>query len=135
MLRMTSAPGRRESGQATVELALVIPVLLLLTAAVCQIALGLNCYLVVTQASREGARRGAETNDEGEARSAAVRACRGLPGGDPSVDVEFPEGRSRGKPVRVIVTYRMPVLIPGLSSLVPQARFSRGTSMALERDR
>lgn len=50
-------------GQSTVELALALPVLILVAVAVCQVAVGLNCYLVVTAASREGARRGAETND------------------------------------------------------------------------
>jgi len=119
-------------GQATVEFALVLPVLLIITAAVCQVAFALNCYLVVNGASREGARRGAETNDPYEARAAAASACSGLPGQRPHIAVDFPEGRSRGKPVRVSVTYRMPLLLPGLDSLLPDANFHGTTSMALE---
>lgn len=123
---------RRSRGQATVEFALVLPVLLLVTAAICQVALALNCYLVVTGASRDGARRGAETNDSEEARDAAAKSCSGLPGGRPSVEVSFPQGRSRGMPVRVTVAYRMPLLVPGLDHLLPDATFRGSTSMALE---
>lgn len=129
--------GRRhrcDSGQASVEFALVLPALLIIAVAVCQVALALNCYLVVTAASREGARRGAETNNPEAAREAAGAAASGLPGTKPNIDVSFPEGRSRGSVVKVTVTYSMPLLVPGLGRLLPQSRFSRSTSMALERD-
>ena len=120
-------------GQATVEFALVLPTLLIVVVAVCQVAISLNCYLVVTSSSREGARRGAETNDVEEARRAALDASAGLPGDPPGVDVGFPEGRSRGSPVKVTVTYRMPLLLPGISHLIGEPSFSGSTSMALER--
>lgn len=115
------------------ELILVLPVLLLVVAAVCQVALGLNCYLVIGSASREGARRGAETNDAGAAADAALKACDGLTGAKPRVSVDFPEGRSRGRLVRVTVSYRMPLLLPGLTKLVPSSDFKSSTAMALER--
>lgn len=125
---------RHTSGQASVEFALVLPALLIITVAVCQVALALNCYLVATAASREGARRGAETNDPEAAREAAGAAASGLPGPKPNIDVSFPDGRARGSAVKVTVTYRMPLLVPGLERLLSQPRFSRSTSMALERD-
>jgi Flp pilus assembly protein TadG len=116
-----------------VEFALVLPVLLIMTVAVCQVAFALNCYLVVTAASREGARRGAETNDAEKARNAVSSAATALPGPKPRVEVSFPEGRSKGSPIRVTVTYDMPFLIPGLDHLIPRAKLSMSTSMALER--
>lgn len=125
----------RAGGQATVEFALVLPVLLLVMAAICQVALALNCYLVVTGASREGARRGAETNSVEEARDAAARASSGLPGERPGVEVSFPQGRSKGMPIKVTVVYRMPLLVPGLDRLLPDATFRGCTSMALELSR
>lgn len=129
-----NARGRRcESGQASVEFALVLPVLLLITVAACQVAMTLNCLLVVTAASREGARRGAETNDAGAARKAAEAAAAALPGDRPRIEIGFPEGRSRGAPVRVTVTYRMPLLLPGLDRLIGKPEFSRSTAMTLER--
>lgn len=125
-----SGPGAR--GQATVEFALVVPLLLLVAAAICQVALALNCYLVITGASREGARRGAETNSAEEAKAAAADSCSGLPGEPPGIEVSFPRGRSRGMPVTVTIVHRMPLLIPGLSGLVPDATLRGTTSMALE---
>jgi Flp pilus assembly protein TadG len=122
-----------DCGQASVEFALVLPVLLIITVAVCQVALALNCYLVVTAASREGARRGAETNDAEAAGKASRASASNLPGAKPQIEVSFPEGRSKGSPVRVTVTFRMPYLVPGLERLIPQPTFSRSTSMALER--
>lgn len=107
--------------------------MLLVAAAVCQVAISLNCYLVVTAASREGARRGAETNDPGAARKAAAGAAQGLPGNAPKVTVEFPEGRAKGDLIKVTVSYRIPLLVPGLDRLVPGATFNRSTLMALER--
>lgn len=120
-------------GQATVELAIVLPLLMLITVAICQVAVGLNSFLIVSNASREGARRGARTNDVEEARDAAEKACQGLSGGKPTVDVSFPQGRSQGKPVQVTVNYRLPLLIPAVEELLPEITFSRTTSMALER--
>jgi Flp pilus assembly protein TadG len=123
----------RDRGQASVEFALVLPVLLLIVVAACQVAVSLNCFLVVTAASREGARRGAETNDAAAARKAAESAASALPGEPPRIEVGFPGGRDRGAPVRVTVTYRMPLLLPGLDRVVGRPEFSRSTAMALER--
>jgi len=131
--RQARKPTRGEHGQAAVEFALVLPVLLLITLVVCQVALSLNCYLVVTSASREGARRGAETNDTDAARKGAMSAAGGLPGTGPEVEVSFPEGRAKGSPVVVTVAYRMPLLLPGLERLISRLSFKRSTTMALER--
>ena len=131
--RQARKPMRGEHGQAAVEFALVLPVLLLITLVVCQVALTFNCYLVVTSASREGARRGAETNDTDAARKAAMSAAGGLPGTGPEVEVSFPEGRAKGSPVVVTVAYRMPLLLPGLERLISRLSFKRSTTMALER--
>lgn len=119
--------------QATVELALVLPVLLLIAAAICQVAVGLNCYLVITGASREGARRGAETGSVDDARAAAEHAAAGLPGDKARVEVAFPDGHRKGRPVEVTVEYRMPLLIPLLDRFLPAATFKRKTTMALEK--
>jgi Flp pilus assembly protein TadG len=121
-------------GQASVEFILVIPLLLIVAAAVVQVAYSLNCYLGVTAASREGARKGAETNSAGAARQAALSAASTLPGERPRVEVAFPQGRSRGDQVRVTVIYKVPLVVPGLKQMLPEFRFRRSTSMALERD-
>jgi hypothetical protein len=45
-----------EQGQATIEFALVVPVLLLLLVGISDLGRALNAYVTVTNASREGAR-------------------------------------------------------------------------------
>jgi Flp pilus assembly protein TadG len=57
--RLTSARLRCESGQAAVELALVLPVLLLLMVGILEFARAWNLHQVMTDAVREGARRAA----------------------------------------------------------------------------
>jgi len=116
-------------------MAILIPVLMLMAVAVCQVALSLNCYLVITAASRDGARRAAETNDLDAARKAALSSASGLPGGPVEVDVSFAEGRDKGCPATVTVTYRMPLLVPGLDHIVSRPLFKRSTTMSLERPR
>jgi Flp pilus assembly protein TadG len=123
----------RQKGQAAVEMAIVIPVLMLMVVAICQVALALNCYLVVTGASRDGARRAAETNDAAEAKKAALSSAGNLPGGQADVEVLFAEGRDKGCPVKVTVTYRVPLLLPGLEHIIPRPSFKRSTTMSLER--
>jgi len=86
-----------DEAQATLELALVISVLLLITVAVCQLVLALNCYLVINSAGRYGARRAAETNDGEAARKASLQSASGLPGGHVEVAVTFPEGRDKAR--------------------------------------
>ncbi|PKQ28101.1 MAG: hypothetical protein CVT63_04515 [Candidatus Anoxymicrobium japonicum] len=130
--RATGKVFERQRGQAAVEFALVLPVLMLITVAICQVALAFNCYIVVTAASRDGARRAAETNDGEAARKAALSSTGGLPGSGPEVDVTFPEGRNKGCPVTITVVYHMPILLPGLDRLVPEPSFKRSSTMALE---
>ncbi|MHB8894350.1 MAG: TadE family protein [Candidatus Geothermincolia bacterium] len=122
-----------DRAQAAVELAMVLPVLLLITVAVCQLALALNCYIVITSAGRDGARCAAATNDRAAGEKATLASASGLPGERPSVEITFPEGREKGSPVSVSVSYRMPLLLPGLDKVVPRPLFKASASMALER--
>ncbi|HIE50935.1 MAG TPA: pilus assembly protein [Armatimonadetes bacterium] len=57
---------RRQQGQAVVEMALVLPILLLLLLGVISFGLLYSHQLIITTAAREGARRGAvgETDEE-----------------------------------------------------------------------
>lgn len=58
MLKMT-AYIKNNRGQALVEFALILPVLMLLIVGVMEFGLIINQYMVVTQAAREGARSAA----------------------------------------------------------------------------
>ncbi len=121
-------------GQSTVEFAILLPLMLFTIVALVYISLAFNCYLVISTASREGAREGARSNNEESANRAALSSLKNLRGGDKRVEVHFPEGRNKGKPISVTVTYKMPSLLPFLSRFIPRISFKRTTTMILEKN-
>lgn len=96
-----------ERGQATVELALVLPVLVLLLFAVAQVGLVVRSQLLVIHAAREAARVVA-VDPAADAHQAAAQAA-GLAPERLEVDAV---GQVPGAPVTVRVTYRQPVELP-----------------------
>ena len=88
-VRLTTSPrpSGRESGQATVEFALLLPVVAMMLLAVMQVGTVVRSRVMLTHAAREGARVAAVGGSEGEVRTAAVESS----GLDPArllVDVE-----------------------------------------------
>jgi Flp pilus assembly protein TadG len=83
---------RREDGQATAELALVLPVLLGLVVATVQLGLVFKDYLALTDAVRAAARKAAVSrgadDPEGLARRALVTAAADLDADSLELDVE-----------------------------------------------
>jgi Flp pilus assembly protein TadG len=74
--------GYRQSGQALVEFALVIPFLILVFMGIMDLGRGIYAYNVVASSAREGARYGiTHPNDVGGIQNAALRNTAGL---DPS---------------------------------------------------
>jgi Flp pilus assembly protein TadG len=97
----------RERGSAAVEFALVLPILLLLLLALVQVGVIARDSLVLTQASRAGA-RGAAVQRTKEAVDEAVRAA--AVGLDPDrISVVATWSGARGAPVTVDVSYEAPV--------------------------
>ncbi len=110
--------------------------LLVVMLALCQTALALCCYLGVHHASREGVRKGVETNDSELAKRYARSAASWLPGAQENlqVSVRYPKGNERGDPMEVEVEYRMPLLFPLLENLIPgDIKFRHTTTMNIER--
>jgi hypothetical protein len=92
----------RERGSAAVEFALLLPILLLLLLALVQVGVIARDSLVLTQASRAGAREAAVQG------TAAVRAA--AVGLDPDrLSVVATWSGARGAPVTVDVAYEAPV--------------------------
>jgi len=97
----------RERGSAAVEFALVLPILLLLLLALVQVGVIARDSLVLTQASRAGAREAAVQGTK-EAVDEAVRAA--AVGLDPDrISVVATWSGARGAPVTVDVAYEAPV--------------------------
>jgi Flp pilus assembly protein TadG len=116
----------RERGQATVELALLLPVVVMLVLAVIQTALVVRDRLAVEHAAREAVRVASVDTDAAH----AVAAARGvLPGAKVAVGAR---GRV-GDPIDVTVTYRSVTALPLVGPLFPDPVLHARASMRLER--
>ena len=122
----TTAPVGRERGQATVEFALVLPLIVLAALAVIQVGLVVRDQMGVVHAAREAARAASVDRDG----SAPVRAAhRTLPGA--AVDVG---ARPRvGGEITVTVTYHAVTDLPIVGALFPDPDLHASASMRVER--
>jgi Flp pilus assembly protein TadG len=110
-----TAPRQRDGGQATVELALLLPVVAVLLLAVLQVGLVGRDVVLVTHAAREAA-RAAAVDDDPDAPARAAAASSGL---DPHRLQVTTTGRDgAGSRVTVEVAYRVPTAVPLVGALV-----------------
>lgn len=108
---------RRERGSAAVELALVLPLALLVALALVQVGLVARDVSVVAHGAREGSREAAVSADDSRVRDAVLRGS-GLP--DERTEVTVERGGGVGDPVTVRVRYRAPVVVPFVGWLFPE---------------
>jgi Flp pilus assembly protein TadG len=106
-------PRRGEDGQATVELALCLPLLALLCAGLVEASLLALDQVRVWHAAREAARAAAVEPDPAAARDAAGRT--GLDGLEVTV-TPAQEERSPGRPTTVSLAYRYDGRVPLLGA-------------------
>ena len=134
-------PERRHAaadrGQATVELALLLPVLALLVFGTLELGRVYNAWIIVTQASREGARIGAAQCATNAGCSANVEAwvltsLAGLDVANADWDVT-PGPYHSGDTLTVNVDYDVNIVTPVISSLIGSTIAVHGeTSMRVE---
>ena len=106
--RRKNSRGRGERGQSLVELALTLPVLLLLLVGLVEVGNALNAYITVVDAGRDGARlgsKGAASDDE--IKNLVVTEMGRLPDGvDPATDITVERDVVPDSPsIRVKVCY------------------------------
>jgi len=133
MLRRLRSGGR---GAAMVELALALPVLLLLTAGIWDFGRVYSAYMVATNAAREGARWAALGKDETAVKD-RVRAY--IDSGDVSradvifnqaeVGITLPEGNQPGDPVTVTVPVYVDLFFAGITHLGEPCPGGSGTCL------
>ncbi len=119
---------RGDRGQATVELALVLPVVLLLILLIVQLGLVVRDQIMVVNAAREGA-RAAIVEPSSSAAAQAVFATTRL---DPArTDVAV---GSAGSPalVTVTVTYRSTTEVPLIGAMIGDVTLRESTTMRRE---
>ncbi len=121
---------RSDEGQATVELALMLPLVILVAAALIEIAMLGFDQLRLWHAAREAARTAVVNADEQDIRNAAERS--GLD--DVSVSVT-PDTlhRTFGAPLSVEVSYSPQGSVPLVGSLVEGLRLEARATMRIER--
>ena len=99
---------KQKRGQAIVEFALVLPVFILILVGIMEFGLVFHQYLVVTSASREGARVAALGGTDAEV-SAVVTAAVGNINKGLLTTAVSPADRTRGAAVTVTVTNKVPI--------------------------
>lgn len=115
---MTTRPRPQgEEGQASVELALTLPVVALLLLSVVQMALLGRDLVLVTHAARSGAREAAVDSRPSSVRAAAIASAPALKAARLSTETSH----RRGSPDIVIVdvSYRAPTDVPLVGPLLP----------------
>ncbi|MFP5318665.1 MAG: TadE/TadG family type IV pilus assembly protein [Acidimicrobiia bacterium] len=123
-------PRRAPTGQAAVELALVLPFLAVLLLLLVQVGLIVRDQVLVVHAAREGAREAAVEPAAGAARKAAV-ASSGL---DPGrLDVAVSGRGGPGSRVRVTTSYRAPTAVPLVGAALGDIRLRASATMRVER--
>jgi Flp pilus assembly protein TadG len=125
-------PGRGrndDGGQATVEAALVLPVVVLLLLAVVQVGLVVRAQILVIHTAREAARAAAVNPDPDAARTAADDAST-LEASRLHVAVTGRNGT--GSRVRVDVTYTMPTDVPIVGALLGDLELHGEATMRVE---
>jgi len=114
------------AGQATVEFALVLPLVVALALAIVQVAVIVRDQILTVHAAREAARVASVDADPGHARAAATRVLAG-------VDVDIGPRPAVGQPINISVRFRAPTDVPLLGALVPDLVLHASASMVAER--
>jgi Flp pilus assembly protein TadG len=113
--------GRGDGGQSTVELALVLPFLVLAVLLVVQFGLVVRDRVELAHVARVAARAAVEDPTP----SAVTKAARDAGDLDPSrLHVELSGGHSVGDTVTVVVRYTAVTHVPLAGALVPDVSFS-----------
>lgn len=122
--RRSGRGGGRQSlgqrGQALVETALSLTVLLLVMAAVLEFGRVFAAYMTILSASREGARLGIVGATDQEVTDAVLDRAAVLDESRVQVSISPVQGsRVRGEPLTVSVTYSVDIIFPVMSQVLP----------------
>lgn len=119
-----------QRGQATVELALVLPLVALLLLALVQAVVVARDQLLVAHAAREAVRAAAVDDDVDAARRAAEQAG---PLVAERLDVEVSGRAEVGSRVRVVVRYTVPTRLPLVGRALDDVVLTASATMRVER--
>ncbi|MDF2614267.1 MAG: TadE-like protein [Clostridia bacterium] len=110
---------KNQRGQALVEFAVILPLLLLLIMGIIQFGLVMNAYLTTQNAAREGARAGIVGDSDTEVKNIVSAVSPNLSADKLIVNITPAEGnRISGETLTVQVSYNYPITIPIIDSLL-----------------
>ena len=121
-------------GQALVEMAFVLPILLMIVMGIVEFGRIFNAYLIVTNASREGARYASVNSTDLEVINAIETLTSTLNQSQMSISI-YPDYRSRtsGNPVEVSIDYNIDIIAPIIGVILPDPFIvSSNTTMRVE---
>lgn len=110
---------KKERGQALVEFAIVLPVLLLIVTGIIEFGLILNSYLSIQHATREGARSGSVGDTDTQIQNIVLSNLSHLDITKLTLTVVPAYSlRSRGESITVNVTYDYQTIIPLIGDVI-----------------
>jgi len=110
---------KKNRGQAIVEFALILPIFILILFGIVEFGMVFNQYLVVTSASREGARIAALGGTDAETVAIVNTAAASINTGQLTTVIS-PQVRVRGQSVSVRVTNPVAIRTPLIAQVFPQ---------------
>jgi len=113
---------KRKHGQAIVEFALILPVFILILLGIMEFGLVFHQYLIVTAASREGARVAALGGTDAETVTMVNASAASINTGQLTTTIT-PAARVKGQTVSVQVTNPVTIRAPLIAQIFPQNPF------------
>ena len=121
-MRTIRAILKKKRGQAIVEFALILPVFILILLGIMEFGLVFHQYLVVTAASREGARVAALGGSDAETLTMVNTSAVSINAGQLTTTIT-PANRVKGQTVSVQVTNPVTIRAPLIAQVFPQNPF------------
>ena len=125
---------KNQKGQALVEFAIILPIIMLLIMGIFQFGMMLNAYITIENASREGARAGIIGSSDAEIETLIISTSPSLEPERLTVTITPDETRRiAGNTLTVKVTYDYKLTVPIISNLFNKVIVLNGqTSMRIE---
>jgi len=119
MFRLIRRWRKNEKGQALVELAVVLPVLLLLMFGIIEFGRIYGAYLNISSAAREAVRAGVVGATDSQMEAVVHSATAGLDGDSLTVNITPDETlRKRGEQLKVHLGYNVKIYAPIISGII-----------------
>ncbi|MCT4566679.1 MAG: pilus assembly protein [Maledivibacter sp.] len=111
---------KSKKGQAMVEMAIVIPILLIILMGIFEFGRIFNTYIILTNASREGARRAALGASDTEVNEKINNAVLYLDSTNlTTLITPSKSSRKRGSEVKINIQYDVDIIAPIIDTIIP----------------